>query len=65
MAIIFHAMVQRRLSAREAGVLCFIAQTILHSHRAIAYHEKLQAEAAVAEKRRNEPDKLTWNLPPR
>jgi len=42
MAKIFHALVQRRLSPKEAGVLCYIAQTILHSHRAIAYQQKLE-----------------------
>jgi hypothetical protein len=57
---VFRAMVERRLSPKEAGTLCYLAQTILHSQRATALQQKLEAEAAAADE---EPEKLTWNLP--
>ena len=60
---IFQAMVERRLTPKEAGVLCYIATTVLHTHRAMQYQQKLEAEKAAEEERRNGPTKLTWNLP--
>lgn len=60
---VYRAMVERRLSSKDAGVLCYLAQTILHTHRAAACEQKLEAEAAAKEARRNGPPKLTWNLP--
>jgi len=44
MAKVFGAMLERRLSPKEAGVLCYIAQTILHCQRLSAYFDKLKAE---------------------
>ena len=60
---IFHAMVEHRLPPKEASILCYIAQTIPHSHRAMAYQEKLDAEAAAIAAEAQQPTKLTWNLP--
>lgn len=40
MAMVFCAMLERRLSPKEAGVLCYIAQTILHCQRLGAYLDK-------------------------
>jgi len=64
---IFRGMAQRRIPAKDAGILCYIAQTVLHCQRDSVYHQKLQAQAAAAEAEaeqlRNGPDKLTWNLP--
>ena len=48
MAAIFHALVQHRLSSKDAGVLCYIAQTILHSLRTSAYLDKAEAQLAAA-----------------
>jgi len=69
MAKIFHALVQRRISTREAGVLCYIAQTILHTHRAVLQNEryKAQTEVKTAEQRKEELGAILWaqirNLP--
>ena len=60
---VYRAMVERRLSPKEAGTLCYLAQTILHSQRAAALQQKLEADAAEEERLRDEPEKLTWNLP--
>jgi hypothetical protein len=48
MGKIFHSLLHRRISAKEAGVLCYIAQTILHSHRTLSYLEKAAAQATAA-----------------
>ena len=48
MGKIFHSLLHRRISAKEAGVLCYIAQTILHSHRALSYLQKTAAQTASA-----------------
>jgi hypothetical protein len=42
---VFRAMAQRRISGKDAGVICYIAQTILHCHRDTAYNRKLETEA--------------------
>ena len=49
MAKVFCAMLERRLSPKEAGVLCYIAQTILHCQRLDAYFDKVKAEQAAEE----------------
>jgi len=49
MAKVFCAMLERRLSPKEAGVLCYIAQTILHCQRLDAYLEKVRQEQAEQE----------------
>jgi hypothetical protein len=59
---IFFALVEGRISERKAGLLTYITQTILHSHRATAFLHKLEAEAA-AKQWPMCPTKLTWNLP--
>lgn len=46
MAKVFCAMLERRLSPKEAGVLCYIAQTILHCQRLSAYFDKVKDEQA-------------------
>ena len=46
MAKVFCAMLERRLSPKEAGVLCYIAQTILHCQRLSAYLDKVKEEQA-------------------
>ena len=64
---VLQALVQRRLSAKEAGILCYIAQTSLHSQRAIARQQQLEAEAQQQQDEDEDddgPPKLTWNLPP-
>ncbi|HTZ46919.1 MAG TPA: hypothetical protein VMH20_04975 [Verrucomicrobiae bacterium] len=40
MGKIFEALLHRRVSAREAGVLCYIAQTILNGQRTVRFIEK-------------------------
>ncbi len=37
-------MLERRLSPKEAGVLCYIAQTILHCQRLSAYFDKVNRQ---------------------
>ena len=49
MAKVFCAMLERRLSPKEAGVLCYIAQTILHCQRLDVYLAKVEAELAEEE----------------
>jgi len=49
MAKVFCAMLERRLSPKEAGILCYIAQTILHCQRLDAYLEKVKQEQAEEE----------------
>jgi hypothetical protein len=49
MAKVFCAMLERRLSPKEAGVLCYIAQTILHCQRLSAYFDKVKDEQAEEE----------------
>ncbi len=44
MAKVFCAMLERRLSPKEAGVLCYIAQTILHCQRLSAFFDKVRNE---------------------
>jgi hypothetical protein len=46
MAKIFLALAHRRILTKEAGVLCYIAQTVLHAQRARGHHEKLELEIA-------------------
>jgi len=46
MAKVFCAMLERRLSPKEAGVLCYIAQTILHCQRLSAYFDKVKEQLA-------------------
>jgi hypothetical protein len=48
MAKIFHSLLHRRISTKEAGMLCYIAQTILQSQRTVSYLEKSTAQAAAA-----------------
>lgn len=60
---IFQALMTDAISMRKAGILTYIAQTILHSHRAMAQWEKRQEEIAEQEKNERGPGKLTWNLP--
>ncbi len=49
MAKVFCAMLERRLSPKEAGVLCYIAQTILHCQRLDVYLAKVEAQLAEEE----------------
>ena len=49
MAKVFCTTLERRLSPKEAGVLCYIAQTILHCQRLDAYLEKVKQEQAEEE----------------
>src|ERR1700739_724210 len=42
---IFFALVDGYISERKAGILTYIAQTTLNSHRATAFLQKLEAEA--------------------
>lgn len=49
MAKVFGAMLRRQLTSKQAGVLCFIAQTILHSQRAMQLY--LQMENKLAPER--------------
>jgi hypothetical protein len=62
MGKVFHALAADRISTRKAGVLCYIAQTILHSARAMALQKKLDAEVAARkaaeEEKAMRPDKL-------
>ncbi len=44
MAKVFCVMLERRLSPKEAGVLCYIAQTILHCQRLSAYFDKVNRQ---------------------
>ena len=64
---VYRARVERRLTPKEAGILCYISQTILHTHRAIAFQQKLAAQEATAkakaERMAPPTHKLTWNLP--
>ena len=46
MAKVFCAMLERRVSPKEAGVLCYIAQTILHCQRLSAYFDKVNKQLA-------------------
>jgi hypothetical protein len=55
---VFRAMAQRRISGKDAGVVCYIAQTILHCHRDTAYHRKLEIE-----EKRNRPRVYINDLP--
>ena len=67
MRAVYRAMVERRLSPKEAGVLCYIAQTTLHSQRAMDRHQQLEAEAQArreGDEDNDSPPMLTWNLPP-
>lgn len=59
MYVLFFALVQGKISERKAGILTYMAQTILHSHRAIAMKQKLEPPKLAP------PYRLTWNLPPR
>jgi hypothetical protein len=65
--MIFRALLEGHITERKASILCYLAQTILHSHRAMTLQRKLDAEAAAqraaAEQAAMRPDKLTWNLP--
>jgi len=71
---VLQALLQRRLSTKEAGILCYIAQTSLRSQRDVARFQQLQAKPeAKAETESSSgvdeddaliPHKLTWNLPP-
>jgi len=70
MSKVFHALVQRRVTAKDAGVLCYISQTILQSQRAIAYYQKLNKESAeesnekeLLELRRHGWPKISVNVP--
>jgi hypothetical protein len=51
LAKIFHALAAGRLTTKKAGVLSYIAQTILHSQREIAVQKKLEEET----RRRDNP----------
>jgi hypothetical protein len=70
MSKVFHALVQRRITAKDAGVLCYISQTILQSQRAMAYLQKLNKESAeesneeeLQELRRRAWPKISVNVP--
>ena len=41
--LVFCALAEEKISERRAGILCYLAQTILHSHRAIAHQKKIKA----------------------
>lgn len=45
MAKVFHATLRRRISPREAGVLCYIAQTILLSLRVGMIQTNIEVES--------------------
>jgi hypothetical protein len=49
---VYRAMVERRLAPKEASALCYIAQTILSSHRTVSYLEKTAAQTAAAKPQR-------------
>jgi hypothetical protein len=49
MAKVFCAMLERRISPKEAGILCYIAQTILHCQRLSAYFDKVKEQQAKDE----------------
>jgi len=67
MAGVLRATADRRLPGKEATVLCYIAHTMLRCIREHAQHQKVQTETADAQAQadrfKNGPDKLTWNLP--
>ena len=60
---IFFALIQGNISERKAGILTYIAHTILNSHRAIERRKQLEA-AAPKNKRFMDSAMLTGNLPP-
>jgi hypothetical protein len=39
--LVFCALAEGRITERRAGILCYLAQTVLHSHRAIALKKQL------------------------
>jgi hypothetical protein len=51
MTKIFLAVLQRRLSRKEAGVLTYMAQTILHAQRAVAENARIEMEIAQSRPR--------------
>jgi hypothetical protein len=60
---IFHALVFDLITERRAGILCYMAHTILHSQRAQAQFQKLADQKAAADSPKEQEDDLTWNLP--
>jgi len=52
MGKIFDGLLHGRISAKEAGVLCYIAQTILNSQRTVGYLQRSSAQAAAAKPKR-------------
>jgi len=59
MAEVFHAVLRRRISPREAGVLCYIGQTILHSFTVGITQTNLQIKTILMEA---ESDKMRAEL---
>ena len=59
MAAIFHALVQHRLSSKDAGVLCYIAQTILHFLRTSAYLDKPKHNSQPPRRPKMRPSRTT------
>jgi len=59
MAEVFHAVLRRRISPREAGVLCYIAQTILHSFTVGITRTNMQIKTILMEA---ESDKIRAEL---
>jgi hypothetical protein len=65
-AKIFLALCEDRISLKKAGMLSYLAQTLLRAHREMAIHRKMEMEWKELEQqqaRRSNGQIYGWNVP--